>query len=93
MGNSSGSYRSTTVNSVAAFDKLPPSARHALANANFDWAPQPLVTLWRNGRFKTGPELAAFIRRFDEEETVKKARKTWGKDYPGIISGKRKSVR
>jgi len=71
MGNSRGSYYSKRENSLAAYDKLPPSARQALQNAAFDYAPQPIVTAWRNGRkgFKTGGEIAARVAEWDAKRT------------------------
>ena len=42
--NSRGSYRTTRQNAMKAFDKLPPKARAALANAAFNWAAQPVLT-------------------------------------------------
>jgi len=83
MGNSGGSYRSTTKNSMRAFDKLPASARAALANANYDWAPQPFVTGFeRRGRWKTGKELAEHITSYDLAHICRSARRAYGSDHP-----------
>jgi Family of unknown function (DUF6525) len=70
MGNSKGNYRSTTKNRMAAFDKLPPSARKALADAVVCWAPQPLLTRWRRGLpgYRTGAEIADMIAKWDRVE-------------------------
>jgi hypothetical protein len=40
-GNSRGSYRTTKANMMRAFDRLPPEARAALADAVGNWVPQP----------------------------------------------------
>ncbi len=32
-----------------AFEKLPPKVRELLANAAYDWRPQPFLTRWRRG--------------------------------------------
>lgn len=74
MSNSRGSYRSTIENSMAAYDKLPPSARKALQDAVFCWAPQPIVTYWRNGRkgFKTGADIAKSVAKWDRDALAKK---------------------
>jgi len=83
MGNSSGSYCSTRENSMRAYDKLPASARAALANASYDWATQPFLTGFeRRGRWKTGKELAAYISKIDRDEVGKKARRLYGPDHP-----------
>lgn len=91
MANSTGSYRSTVVNLMAAYDKLPPTARAALANAAWDWATQPLLTGWRKGRpgFRTGAEIAAKIARADADETGKDALKTYGADHPQAAGARR----
>jgi hypothetical protein len=50
MGNTvGGSYRTTTQNTMQAFDKLSKSAREALTNAVESWAPQPILT-WQTGK-------------------------------------------
>ena len=88
MGNSKGSYRSTRENLMAAYDKLPPSARKALQDAAFNWAPQPIVTHWRRGTFKTGEVIAAKVVDWDRDHIRKTAKRTWGIGYPIDISGK-----
>jgi hypothetical protein len=77
MGNSKGNYYSTTENRMAAFDKLPKSAREALANAAFSWAPQPIVTRWKRGDrgYKTGPSIAKLIPKWDEDKHAKDVKK------------------
>ncbi len=73
--NSQGSYYSTTENSMAAYDKLPPTARLALQNAVFDWAPQPLVTSWRKGvkGYRNGADIARKVAAWDASK-IRKAR-------------------
>jgi hypothetical protein len=66
-GNSQGNYRTTAKAMMKAFDKLPPAARKALANAVGNWAPQPYLTLYRRGLLKTGNQIATDVRRVDLE--------------------------
>jgi hypothetical protein len=92
VGNSAGNYRTTTKNKMAAYDKLPPSARAALAAANFSWAPQPLLTGFeKRGHWKTGKELAAYIVKIDEVETGKSVHRTYGPDHPQAVRPARKT--
>lgn len=46
-----------------AFEKLPPEVRALLANAAYDWAPQPVLTQWRRGR--TVADIAMAIQHWD----------------------------
>ncbi len=73
MSNSQGSYRTTRQNKMAAFDKLPPSARKALANATFSYAPQPIRTRWTRQLvgYRNGVEIAKTIARWDRDEIAK----------------------
>lgn len=93
MSNSSGGYRTTAKNAMAAFDKLPSSARAALANAAFQWAPQPFVTDWRRGRWKNGKELAAYIVELDRSEVGKEVYRTYGANHPQAVRPARKQAR
>lgn len=72
-----GSYYTTPQNSMKAFDKLPPSARRALAFSNNDWAVQPVLTRWRNGQrgWKTGPQVAERVAEWDRKESAKYRRR------------------
>ena len=71
--NSKGTYRTAAKLSMAAFDKLPPSARKALADAVFSWAPQPVLTRWRKGLpgYRSGPDIAKTIARWDKKHLSK----------------------
>jgi hypothetical protein len=92
MSNSSGSYYSTTQNTMRAYDKLPPAARKALADAAFNWAPQPIVTKWNRGcaGYKTGPDIARKISEWDADRIAKDRSRVWGiKGGAGKIRGKR----
>lgn len=60
-----GTYRTTPELAMAAFDKLPPVARKAFANAVANYAPQPWLTRYRRGEFKTGDEIAVWVRLYD----------------------------
>jgi hypothetical protein len=77
MGNSKGSYCTTTKLTMAAYDKLPPSARKALQDAAFCWATQPILTRWRNGMpgYRTGKDIAKTIALFDKWELAKRETK------------------
>jgi hypothetical protein len=79
MGNSKGSYSSTKENSFAAYEKLPPSARKALQEAAFDWAPQPIKTYWTKGRkgFKTGKDIAARVAEWDAKHIARDRKRVW----------------
>jgi Family of unknown function (DUF6525) len=71
MGNSvDGGYRTTEKLSMRAFDKLPKSAREALAGAIENWVPQPILTRHNNQRrgYETGAEIAATVDRWNREE-------------------------
>ena len=49
------------------YDRLPPTARQALANAAFDWAAGAFYNRWKKGQrgYKTGPDIAARIAHAD----------------------------
>jgi hypothetical protein len=66
-GNSKGGYRTTAEAMMKAYDKLPAAARRALADAVGNWAPQPYLTRYRRGAFKTGSEIAWDVRCADIE--------------------------
>jgi hypothetical protein len=78
--NSKGSYRTTPQNMMRAFDKLPPSARSALAEAAFNYAPQPILTNWRRGTpgMKTGEQIAQRVREWDAQQIAKDRKRVWG---------------
>jgi len=72
-----GNYRSSLENYMRAFDKLPPAARRALADAVVgNWATQPLLTRYRRGdaAYSTGDEIASTIRRWDQRELAERER-------------------
>ena len=53
------------------YDRLPPSAREALANANFNWSAGAMFNRWQRGirGYKTGKDIAARVR--DADRSVK----------------------
>ena len=60
------SYRTTRRLKMMAFDKLPPLAREALANAAFDYVPQPILTKFRRGRYgPNGEKVARWVKIWD----------------------------
>lgn len=95
MGNSSGSYRSTPERSMAAFDRLPPTARKALREAAFNWATQPILTQFRRGvrGYVTGEQIAESISKWDRDQKIKEARRVWGADYAPMVLGVDSPVR
>ena len=80
MSNANGSYRSTRENTYRAFDKLPKSAREALAVAHHNWATQPVLTSFNRG--EKPAQIVANISRWDADKDAKDRVKVWGKDYP-----------
>jgi hypothetical protein len=77
MGNSRGSYRTTPRLGMAAFDKLPPSAREALHYAAFNWATQPVLTRHKRGvkGYRTGRDIAARFAAADRDKHEKTAKR------------------
>jgi uncharacterized protein YmfQ (DUF2313 family) len=49
------------------FDQLPPTARAALANANFNWSSGSMLNRWKRGLkgYKTGAQIAERVRAAD----------------------------
>jgi Family of unknown function (DUF6525) len=70
--NTSGTYRATRKNFMAAFDKLPREVRDALNGANFPFAPQRLRTMLRRGA--SVEEVVQLVRHADRKETAKAER-------------------
>jgi hypothetical protein len=68
--NSDGSYRTTKPNMMRAFDKLPPEVRRALADAERNYVPQPLLTKLRRG-WATPGGLVALIAHWDRLERAR----------------------
>jgi hypothetical protein len=50
------------------FDKLPPTAREALANSKYKWSSGSMYNLWKKQvkGFKTGRDIARSIRNADK---------------------------
>jgi hypothetical protein len=67
---------------MAAYDKLPPTARKALQEAAFSWAVQPIRTRHNRGKkgFRTGAEIAATVARWDTQKIKKDAKAVWGRN-------------
>lgn len=80
--NSTGSYIASPKRQMDAFDKLPSSARRALAEARMDFAVQPFLTVMRTHASMTAAKLTEWIRDSDEAEVRKSRKRVWGKDYP-----------
>jgi hypothetical protein len=62
------------------FDRLPPTARNALANAAFDWASGFFYTRWRRGKdgFKTGADIATRVAEADTNQIRRDRKRVWG---------------
>ena len=63
-----GRRASVTKPDMWYFDQLPPTARAALANANFNWSAGAALNRWKRGAkgYKTGKDIAASIRAADK---------------------------
>lgn len=65
--NENGNYDTTLERQMAAYDMLPPKARKALQEAQFDWATEPLLKRWQRQRrgYKTDGHVSRQIKRMD----------------------------
>jgi hypothetical protein len=65
----------TTKPDLWYYDRLPPTARRALAEAERDWASSWLYTRWKSGApgFKTGKDCAAKIAWADRSAAKRNA--------------------
>jgi predicted RNase H-like nuclease (RuvC/YqgF family) len=70
--NTSGTYRATRRNIMAAFDQLPREVRDALNGANLPFAPQRLRTMLRRGA--SAAEAVQAVRDADRRETARTQR-------------------
>ena len=71
-------YRTNSKKVMQAFDKLPPAARKALADAVFNWSPQAIAARWSRGvaGFKTGHDIAQHVSSRDATEISKRNRRS-----------------
>ena len=55
------------------FDQLPPTARAALANANFNWSAGAVLNNWKRGKpgYKTGKDIADRVKFSDKQVIAK----------------------
>lgn len=69
MSNASrvGRRSQTTKPDLWYYDRLPPSARAALANADYAWSSGWLYNAWSKGKsgFKTGQQCAERVKQAD----------------------------
>ena len=74
-----GSASRTAKPDLYYYDKLPPTARQALANAVFDWSAGAMFNRWNRGRpgYKTGRDIAERVRAADKS-IVENSRKKMG---------------
>jgi hypothetical protein len=63
------------------FDRLPRSARAAVANARFDWALMPWLRMFEAGQIKA-KDLVKRIEHRDRETAAKERLRIWGPEYP-----------
>lgn len=77
---SSGSTFQGAHDDLHYFDRLPPTARRALANAAFDWSAGAVLGRWKRGQrgYKTGADVAARIAEWDAKQTAKDRKRVWG---------------
>jgi hypothetical protein len=61
------------------YDRLPPAARAALANAAFDWSSGAIYGQWRRGKpgFQTGPDIATKVAAADARQIAKDRKRVW----------------
>lgn len=83
MGNSTGT--SSERRTLDYFEKLPRSARIAVANARFNWALKGWLQLFNDGKLKAA-DLVKRVEDADKTMTAKERLKVWGPDYP-ILKG------
>lgn len=77
---SSGASFSGAHDDFYYFDRLPPTARRALANAAFDWSSGSTLNHWKRGDhgYKTGAEVAARVAEWDAKQIAKDRSRVWG---------------
>ena len=63
------------------FDRLPRSARAAVAAARFDWALMPWLRPFEAGQM-SAKDLVKRIEHRDRETAAKERLRIWGPDYP-----------
>lgn len=80
MGNSKGGYYSKRENTMAAYDRLPASVRSALQVAAFNWAPQPIRTMFERGRY-SAPQIVKEIKKWDAKHIARDRKRVWGLDH------------
>ena len=63
------------------FDRLPPSARAALANADFDWSSGAVYGRWKRAErgYKTGPNVAERIADWDRRQLERERKRSKGR--------------
>jgi len=61
------------------FDRLPPTARAALAGAAFDWSSGWIYSQWRRGKpgFQTGSDIAVRLAEVDTRQIAKDRKRIW----------------
>jgi Family of unknown function (DUF6525) len=63
------------------YDRLPPSARRALADAAFDWSSGAVLNRWKCGArgFQTGRDIAERVAEWDARQIDKDRKRVWGR--------------
>jgi Family of unknown function (DUF6525) len=74
VSNDRGSYPTTLAAVMRAYDKLPPVVRRALADAIFDWVPQPFLTDLRR-RGYSPEKIVKLIAELDRKELAREIEK------------------
>ncbi|MFT0875100.1 DUF6525 family protein [Rhodopseudomonas sp. G2_2311] len=71
------------------FDRLPRSARVALASSRFNWIVGHYLRAFERGQ--SAREIVARIKRADRIESARSRAETWGSDYP-ILRGELRRI-
>lgn len=84
MGNASqrsGSTFNGAHDDFYYFDKLPPSARKALADAAFDWSSGAVYNRFKKAAkgYRTGKEIAQTVPQWDKKQIAKDKKRVWNR--------------
>jgi Family of unknown function (DUF6525) len=74
VSNDRGSYPTTRAAVMRAYDKLPPAVRRALADAVFDWVPQPFLKHFRRDGWSP-EEIVKLIADLDQEDLARELKR------------------
>ena len=74
----SGSVFHGKLSDLEYYDKLPPSARKAMANALFDWSAGAIFNKWKRAvpGYKTGTSCAQRVAEWDKHQLARERKRT-----------------